>query len=330
MIITKDSAKNFIAVPGGKVPPESFIDSFVALMVIDEFHSIKTANPTPYDLARKLRGSPTLLGVSASPWEKPGKTYALNLASHGQHSTVDDKPPTLQLRAGEFSGSVKVRFKDESYRGMHKTVLKIDGWLKSNSVARADDNASEDGGEISARTIPDDVDAAITKFATHVAPQMIKFDADLLWQPDPSIEGMPAIEMPPHAAFDIDSIIPSKHKDAIGRMWQKLKTAEQGELFPLVKTLRVAMLFSCLYAMKQQDTYLHYELGKFTTDSVNRVTQLGRNSHTWEKVMPALHKGNSAELLRHMITQKRKASNELGFASKVVIVAYKPFNAAIA
>ena len=141
---------------------------------------------------------------------------------------------------------------------------------------------------------------------------------------------MPAIDIPPHSAFDIKVEIDAKYERTLKPYWrQRLHNDRKENAFlATVSLFRTLLLFPCLRGLIDDDPELGTELGDFNAVNAKVITAAGTTSKLW-KYMSVIHNSNVMKLVRHIISQFRGQKNVFGFGRKIVFAAHKPFNIAV-
>ena len=179
-----------------------------------------------------------------------------------------------------------------------------------------------------------------------------------MWKPDPDEPGMPAVDTPRHAAYDI-LVSLEQHRDTLEpefnrlvKYFQKLEpTGPKGEarrnlgrFGGLIESFRVYALFPSIRAVIERDDRVRAELGcdrkedpdgtaqekfGFQKEHATKLLKAGDTSALWSH-MAEIVECEEMKIAIRMITGLRADKKTWhGYGRKMVFVAKKPMDVAI-
>jgi len=325
------------------------LDGCWSVVMLDEFHRTKTISARPWSTLAQLPGCPRVIGMSATPYTRTKDIAAITTAPYLQYCHGKNSNATLRnITPGRFAtdwvldGDLNTRqhasVLTNSFITMDKPTTLIDSYIDKITMG-----STGPAGPVSGRLrLSEDQENAVEEFSKFIVPQMIQFGPDFVWQPDPSGTGMPAVDIPPHSAFDFFIDIEERpEKDPLEEYYRTQSIAEDVSYLSLIPKMRTYLLFPSLFTLMRENEDLSNELGEFTTKEAKAIatgTQASASSGTlhtphnqsalWE-VMSHIHASKAMTLVRAMITQLRSQRNAFDQGKKIVIAAYKPINAVI-
>jgi len=343
VLSTVDSAETYIETTRGRqwlLVGGQQLKGCWSVVLIDEFH--KTKNPTvrPWTTISTLHGSPYVIGLSATPFNKTKDIAAITMApylhyfKHKKGDTVQLVSPAefaiqLDLR-DDLSPRERLRVRSQSFLKMNECTGTVDSFVSKStlkdSTGKVDTVAEliDQQAELNPKQ-----QAAMTKFRGFLATQTIQFGAEFIWRPDDSKAGQPAIDIPPHSAFDIFIDIEHDSLSPLAEYYKRcLIWLNNANWAVLMGRMRTWLLFPSLYALQEDDEDLKAELGDLNAPRAKALWRSGDASTLWG-YMEHIHNSKAMTLVREMITRLRNQKNVFKQGKKIVITAFKPMNAVI-
>ena len=345
-VVARDHSTNAYV----KAPPKEKDDFTICatwrIAIVDEFHHVRSNGSTAFRTIGSLPGNPPIVGLSGTPFNKTKDIAPIFIAAHAKYFTcttpkTNQPKSVFDLSPADYSSETGLTFKTGLSQAQQRAVRKssfIDMWPTCLEVDKFVDDrtlASAQAATESTATQPDH--QAVRRFKEWIRPRMIQFDADLMWQPDPSRPAMSAVEMPPHSGFDVRVDTDPNYKAALTEQWQadvdQINREDggvrwRGMFFKVVDKFRVLMLFPCLEELMRTDTNLRHELGDMTVKECRYLLREADSTALWQS-MRHIHRLANMTLLRQMIEQLRAMKNWAGHGRKIVVTAHKPMNAVI-
>lgn len=344
VICGRQGASNYV----GRTPNARYgIDTTWALVLIDEFHSVKSTHGNEFGVLRHLRGYPSFLFISATPYNLPADLSYAYIASHARYFTIKEGNKQAKRSFDTFTQSdwmtgdlveynedleeheieelEKASFKQvwsaaqEVAKSVKKTAVtskqddKLDDKLDDNQDDNQDDNLLDFG----ANAAPPSFLTAINKIASWLRPRIIQFDGDLMWCPNEDGKRFPAIDIPPHSTFDIPLWVEENYAPAVAKFWRTTYAAAGGKngaskgskkFLGAIEKMNVVLSFPCLPSLMEQSDALRDEIADFKSDDIKTFDDRAAMRETeLWKVMHHIHALPSMKTAVEIIRQARDA-----------------------
>ncbi|KAI7227737.1 hypothetical protein KC330_g8250 [Hortaea werneckii] len=359
VICGRDNAANTV---GSNEKHDYGIKTLWALVVIDEFHQAKSPMSKEFGVLQDLKGWPSFLLNSATPYNLPEQIGHSWAAVYARYSRLKNVPTRLQrMKMGELSLRDRIdrssleyipelspeeqgEIEEASFGEAYKAAVKISKTIKKASVSSTDvteaaeDDLTFDFGETGPS---EEVKNLINTFAVWLKPHMIQFTGDLMWCPNEDGRAYHAMDIPPHSTFDISLTIEQRYQGAVEKFWKRAfegldaEAVRRGapQFFGAIDQMNVVLLYPCLPELMEQNPDLAAELGTFTTNQIpaHQSPEDMKKTQLW-KVMGEIHSLLSMRVVIDLIKKARDTTLSVkcaGHGRKIITMAVKPFNAYI-
>ncbi len=251
---------------GVRSPTEGGLNAIWSIVLIDEFDLWKNLGVKPWSKVGGLPGHPFIAAQNATPYTRARDTATISITAHAKYfiyESTKNKAQTLfksapSLNPGDSlkgEESDKMFFLDglsnkqvdvirgSSYLDVDQNAGPVDKYIDSGSL-----NDASRGRQIPRRRDIDEIKEHLQQFGAWLEGQIIPLDADLDWQHDIDQPGLAAIEIPPHAAFDVHfDLNISQHAKRLRRHWDSCRDVD-APFFSSINELKLYILFpSILY-----------------------------------------------------------------------------------
>jgi len=334
------------------------IKASYSVVFCDEFHLSKGTQVSLWPHLRELFGSPTTIGISASPFLDLLDLGSIFMGTNARHFAkgpyvLEKKEHALVMDGGKitFDSAVphyaRAHIVEQSFLGRYDACNEMDKVTKKLKHSES----MEQSNEVTVVTFGVAMHRnPKLKQAARVIQAWLKrrwlfADSTLQWGPNADSPPELAVDVPPHVHYDL--VVPTRPADEADRsVWHQqqqenvivrgLQTewnmdargtdlVKAKGVFELYHKYRVILLFPCVLRLLQTDSVAAGELGKLVSTDAKEVLDNLVNTVLWSYANHIMQELSSQDLVA-MIRNLRTQRNALGFYKKIVIAADKPYN----
>lgn len=295
-----------------------------SVVVMDEYHEMKTVDAKANGVVGQLPGRPPIIAISATTFVKTIDLEPTLCASLRQYVKEANYDTFLKLSSKDRS---QIRNKLTWAEGVNEDrqrLIEQRTWLGCHEQCQLIDKVVASGEA----DVSNDAQAEIAAFARKYRRLALTFDSALMWF------GTLALDLPANSAFDKEIEMDRHAAQYLGPLYRQEKESLQGKktnqrrlgFLALVDRFRVLCAFPRLIELCIHDEAVRIQLGNY---NVKNAETINAKNSALANYTEQLIIDNTMSFITSAIHQYRQQKNGLGKPTKIIIGAHKPMNAAI-